>query len=220
MDDTLLNWRQAEHAAIGQLALLHFAAHGIPESRVREVYDAVMAENFAAWKAKRQWWYITDRLKLLLQRLKAEDRIAVEPLAATFTREANARLAFLEGAENALSACRAAGYKTALLTNGRGEVQRPKVFAFGLHDRVDFVGITGEMGAWKPEPEAFRKVLAALGVSAPHALMVGDNLDFDIIPAKALGFQTAWVDPAGGTHPDADVVIKTPGELVAHLRTP
>src|ERR1041385_3039535 len=45
MDDTLLNWRQAEAGAIGELAALHFAAHGVAAPRVREVYDAVMAEN-------------------------------------------------------------------------------------------------------------------------------------------------------------------------------
>lgn len=218
MDDTLLNWRQAEHGAIGQLALLHFAAHGIPETKVREVYDAVMAENFAAWRAKRQWWYIADRLKLLVQRLEAQDRVVVEDLAATFGREATARLAFLEGAEAALRTCRAAGYKTALLTNGRPEVQRPKVFAFGLHTEVDFVGITGELGHWKPEAAAFNAVLQRLGVRAEHALMVGDNLDFDITPAKALGMQTAWVDANATGHPDADVVLRTPGDLVPLVR--
>lgn len=218
MDDTLLNWRAAEQGAIGQLATLHFAAHGIHEPRVRQVYDAVMAENFAAWKSTRRWMYIQERLGLLVDRLGAADRVAVDDLVATFSREATTRLAFLDGAELALRAARQAGRKTALLTNGRSEVQRPKVFAFGLHTEVDFVGITGELGAWKPDALAFRLVLDNLGVEPKHALMVGDNEDFDIVPAKALGMQTAWVSPTGGHHPDADVVIRTPGELVAHFQ--
>ena len=217
MDDTLLNWRDAEKGAIGQLALLHFQAHGVPEPRVREVYDAVMAENFATWKTTRQWKYIDERLGLLLDRLALKDRLALGDLVATFSREATARLAFLEGAERALAAAREGGRKTALLTNGRSEVQRPKVFAFGLHTLVDFVGITGELGAWKPDPLAFRLVLDSLGVRPEHALMVGDNEEFDITPAKALGMQTAWVNGGGGRHPDADVVVRTPGDLVPLL---
>lgn len=220
MDDTLLNWRAAEQGAIGQLALLHFAAHGIPEPRVREAYDAVMAENFAAWKSRREWLYIQDRLRILVDRLAAADRVAVDDLVATFSREATSRLAFLEGAERALRAARQGGRKTALLTNGRSEVQRPKVFAFGLHTEVDFVGITGELGAWKPDPLAFRLVLDNLGVEPRHALMVGDNEDFDIVPAKALGMQTCWVNAAGGSHPDADLVVRTPAQLVPRLQMP
>jgi putative hydrolase of the HAD superfamily len=216
MDDTLLNWRQAEDGAIGQLALLHFAAHGVPEARVREVYAGVMAANFASWKKDRVWWYIQDRLRMLTDRL-GTPQVSVDELTATFSREATSRLAFLEGAEAALQAAREGGRKTALLTNGRPEVQRPKVYAFGLHTAVDFVGITGELGAWKPDPAAFRMVLARLGVAPEHAVMVGDNEDFDITPAKAIGMQTVWVSPHAG-HADADLVVRTPAELVPYLR--
>ncbi|MEK6976283.1 MAG: HAD family hydrolase [Candidatus Thermoplasmatota archaeon] len=216
MDDTLLNWREAEHGAIGSLALLHFAGHGVPEERVRDVYAGVMAENFASWKRDRVWWYIQDRLRMLVDRL-GTPQLRVEDLTATFSREATSRLAFLEGAESALAAAREGGRKTALLTNGRAEVQRPKVYAFGLHTQVDFVGITGELGVWKPDPKAFLAVLDRLGVKPEHALMVGDNEDFDITPAKALGMQTAWVSPQA-THADADLVVRTPGELVPMFR--
>jgi HAD superfamily hydrolase (TIGR01509 family) len=218
MDDTLLNWRQAEQAAITQLAALHFAAHGVPVEQVRDVYGNVMAENFAAWKAKREWMYIDVRLRLLNERLRTHDRLKVEDLVATFSREATSKLSFLEGAEDAMRAARASGRKTAILTNGRSEVQRPKVFAFGLHTEVDFVGITGELGVWKPDAMAFRLVLDNLGVEPTQALMVGDNEDFDITPAKALGMQTCWVDPQRRSHPDADLVVATPAELAPLFR--
>lgn len=216
MDDTLLNWREAEAGAIRQLALLHFAAHGIPEARVRDEYAQVMALNFASWKRDRVWWYIQDRLRMLVDRL-GTPQVSVGDLTNTFSREATSRLAFLEGAEQALLAAREGGRKTALLTNGRPEVQRPKVFAFGLHTAVDFVGITGELGAWKPDPKAFQLVLDKLGVKAEHAVMVGDNEDFDITPAKALGMQTVWVSPEAG-HTHADLVVRAPGELVPIFR--
>lgn len=216
MDDTLLNWRQAEEGAIGQLALLHFAMHGVDEAEVRRVYDGVMAENFASWKRDRVWWYIQDRLRMLVDRLGTHE-VRVEDLAATFSHEASRRLRWLEGAEHALAAAREGGRKTALLTNGRPEVQRPKVYAFGLHTAVDFVGITGELGAWKPDPKAFTLVLDRLGVKPEHAVMVGDNEDFDITPAKALGMQTVWIS-SQARHPDADLVVPNPGALVPHLR--
>lgn len=217
MDDTLLNWRQAEHGAIGDLARLHFVPAGIAEADVRMAYDVVMAENYAAWKATRTWWYIADRLKLLVQRLGAAENVPVQQLVATFGREVTLRLDWLDGGLAAVRAARENGRKTALLTNGKGEVQRPKVRAFGLDRELDFVGITGELGAWKPDHEAFRLVLKPLGIKPENALMVGDNLDFDIEPAKALGMQTAWVSPGPESNPLADVVIPSPGALIPHL---
>lgn len=214
MDDTLLDWRRAEREAIRRLADLHFAGHGIPEDRVREAYAAVMAENLAGWKARREWLYIDARLRILAERLGAPASLQVADLVATFAREATAALRLLEGAEAAMAAARRSGRKTAILTNGRSDVQRPKVRAFGLHTAVDFVGVTEELGAWKPDPAAFLLVLDTLGVQPAEALMVGDNEDFDIAPAKALGLQTAWVDPQRRSRPDADVVVATPAELV------
>jgi FMN phosphatase YigB (HAD superfamily) len=50
-----------------------------------------------------------------------------------------------------------------------------------------------EHGFSKPDPHVFQILtarLAALGISPPETLMVGDRLDNDITPAKAYGWQT------------------------------
>lgn len=212
LDDTLVNWREAERGAIGDLARSHFAQRGFAEEKVRATYDEVMAENMRSWQTVRRWWYISERLELLSQRLGTVAQLPGATLATTFSRDVAARLALLDGALPALRAARRDGRKTALLTNGRGETQRPKIVAFGIDREVDFVGITGEIGAWKPDPEAFHKVLATLGVEPHRATMVGDSVDFDLVPARALGMQTVLV--GAGPHPVADHHISTPGKFV------
>lgn len=220
LDDTLINWRQAEDGAMGDLARSTFAGVGIAEETVRRVYAGVMEENFRAFRANRQWWYVGDRLRLLVERLEVAQHVRAEALAEEFKLRVHERLGLLDGALHALDAAKAAGRKMALLTNGPALVQRPKVNAMDLERHFHFVGISGELGAWKPEAEAFRRALAPLGVAPHEALMVGDSLDFDLEPAKALGMQTAWVNPKGGESPHADVVVPTPGHLVPHLAQP
>ncbi|MCA1812175.1 MAG: HAD family hydrolase [Halobacteriales archaeon] len=217
LDDTLINWRAAEAAAIGDLARDHFAPAGIPEPRVRSTYVEVMELNFASFRATGRWWYIHERLGLLSDRLGTRDTVLGDTLAAHFREHVVQHLNLLPGAVEALAAARKAGARTALLTNGPGHVQRPKVEQFGLAARVDFVGITGEFGHWKPSPEAFLHVLGKLGVAAEEAVMVGDSLDFDIEPARRLGMRTVWVDPAAGAHPSADLVVPAPAALLPHL---
>ncbi len=60
----------------------------------------------------------------------------------------------------------------------------------------------------KPSRLLFDRALVTL---PPHSttLFVGDSLDRDIIPAKALGLTTAWIAPLGSAHPAADVVVES-----------
>jgi FMN phosphatase YigB (HAD superfamily) len=64
----------------------------------------------------------------------------------------------------------------------------------------------------KPSRSLFDRALAAFPPRS-RVLFVGDSLERDIIPAKALGLATAWIAPAGSTHPDADRVITTLPDL-------
>jgi HAD superfamily hydrolase (TIGR01509 family) len=214
LDDTLVNWRHAERLAIQGLARTHFAPLAIAEETVRSTYDEVMAENVRSWNTLRRWWYISERLDLLSKRLGTHDRLPGTALADAFTEDVATHLALLDGAVEAVRAARK-GRKTAILTNGRPESQRPKLERFGLHHEVDFVGITGELGSWKPDPEAFHKVLRQLGVAPERACMVGDSLDFDIRPARAIGMQTVLV--GGDPHPDAHHHAPTPRHLLQLL---
>jgi putative hydrolase of the HAD superfamily len=216
LDDTLINWREAEQGAIADIARLHLASYG--EERVRQDYQDVMHENFVSFRATGRWWTISDRLDLLRRRLDAP--VATEALVADFRVHVHRRLQLFPGALEAVAACRDRGRGVAMLTNGPANVQRPKVELLGLAAHFDYVGITGEFGHWKPSAEAFHHVLGKLGCPPAEAAMVGDSLDFDIRPAKRLGMRTVWVAPDGSADPDADLVVPGPAQLVPHLAVP
>jgi HAD superfamily hydrolase (TIGR01509 family) len=189
---------------------------GASHDEVVRLYAAILDETWELWRTERRWVYVAERLRLLADRLglKALD---ADLLGWQFHVEAGNQLRLLDGAVEALAAARR-GRRTALLTNGRPEIQRPKIERFGLQSAVDFVGVTGEIGHWKPDPRAFRAVLDRLGVEPGQAVMVGDALDFDITPAKRLGLRTVWVNGSmPAHHADADLVIPNPLGLLPHL---
>ena len=64
----------------------------------------------------------------------------------------------------------------------------------------------------KPSSALFRRALAQFPAGR-SVLFIGDSLDRDITPAKALGLSTVWVAPEGSAHPDADRVVQTLMEL-------
>ncbi len=111
-------------------------------------------------------------------------------------------IAPLPGAFEALRAFRAAGTLLGLITNGSARHQRWKLARFDLEAWFAYIGIEGEVGVGKPEPEAFERALTALEVAADDAWMAGDSLRFDVGGAQAVGLHAIWVDVHGTGVPE------------------
>jgi putative hydrolase of the HAD superfamily len=85
-----------------------------------------------------------------------------------------------------------------IITNGPAEVQRAKIDRLGIRDIVDFVIISGEFGAAKPDPTVFQEALRLSGVLAEEAVYVGDAPEFDIAGARTAGMRSVWVNRHSG----------------------
>lgn len=90
-------------------------------------------------------------------------------------------------------------HKMALLTNGWPEVQKQKVAALGLEKIFDKIFYAQEDGLEfrKPHKRFFEKVLEWSGLSPEEILMIGDDVEADIIPATQMGMQTFLVEKIG-----------------------
>jgi len=78
-------------------------------------------------------------------------------------------------------------YKLHIITNGFEEVQTKKLVNSNILDYFDQV-INSEMaGVKKPNPEIFELALKKANTAADKSLMVGDNIEADILGAKAVG---------------------------------
>jgi HAD superfamily hydrolase (TIGR01549 family) len=68
----------------------------------------------------------------------------------------------------------------------------------GIADCFTGLGLSGIVGVRKPDPRIFLGVCDALGLAPEVCIMVGDRIDNDIAPARALGMATIRV--RGGRH--------------------
>lgn len=72
-----------------------------------------------------------------------------------------------------------------------------------VHERLHWAGLSdhefalvthsGNMHFSKPNSAYFAEILARIGVEPDEALMVGDSLEKDILPAQRIGLHTAWI---------------------------
>lgn len=79
-------------------------------------------------------------------------------------------------------------YKLHIITNGFQEIQEKKLVNAKIHSYFDQI-INSEMaGVKKPNPIIFELALKNAAVAPEKALMVGDNIEADILGAQAVGF--------------------------------
>jgi len=85
-------------------------------------------------------------------------------------------------------------YKLHILTNGFSEVQFIKVENSGLAPYISTI-ITSEMArAQKPDPKIFQYTLEKAGAKKEETLMIGDDLEADILGAKNVGLDQIYVN--------------------------
>lgn len=122
------------------------------------------------------------------------------------------------GALECMMACKVAGMKIGLITNGRDQFQRSKIVGMGASPYIDAIFTSGAFGTKKPDPAIFEACLKALGVQASETAVVGDDLGCDIEPAILLGMTPIW--KSSNTAPKVALSTHDFQEIQAYLTTP
>jgi putative hydrolase of the HAD superfamily len=185
--------------------------------RVREAFWSDPARH-AEWRQRMSeaWGRIASEA---LGVLGVDDPALASRIGNRHFELRDAALAPLPGAVDALHHLRSLGVKLGLLTNGGGEAQRAKIERFALATHFDYIGIEGEVGYGKPHRGAYEAALRGLRASPDETWMVGDNLEWDVAGAQAVGIYGIWLDKHGrGLPRDAtarpDRIIRSIAELL------
>lgn len=92
-----------------------------------------------------------------------------------------------------LARLKAAGAKTAILSNGDPDMLASAVESAGLSDACDAVISVAEAGLFKPAMKVYALVTERFGV-APERVSFQSSNRWDIAGAKAFGFRTVWIN--------------------------
>ena len=84
-----------------------------------------------------------------------------------------------------------------IITNADGDIQRRKLAALGLLERMPAFVASSEAGSAKPEPAIFHAACELLELPPERVAYVGDRLDIDAQGARDAGLLGIWVDRLG-----------------------
>ncbi|MDP9184544.1 MAG: HAD-IA family hydrolase [Actinomycetota bacterium] len=146
----------------------------------------------------RFWKSVYERM---LDELEVGEPVGLaDALYETFTDRRN--YALFDDVAPTLDALDAQGLALGVVSNFEAWLE-DLLGSLGVRDRFGVVVISGVEGVEKPDEHIFTLALDRLGIGAEEVAYVGDNPEFDIAPARALGMTPVLIDRRE-RFPDAD----------------
>lgn len=87
------------------------------------------------------------------------------------------------------------GFRLSIITNGFKEVQSLKLKNCEIDYFFDDVLCSEEVGKSKPHPMVFQEALSRANAKPEHSIMIGDDLNADVIGAENVGIRGILFDP-------------------------
>ncbi|MFZ1686857.1 MAG: YjjG family noncanonical pyrimidine nucleotidase [Flavobacteriales bacterium] len=198
LDHTLWDFRANSRATLNELFLeLDLPGSGIVDAEdfitVYEGINAALWARYSSGSVDKDVLRVLRFRNTLLQFGVKDDKLA-RSLGHLYIERCPRRTALVPGALDLLDHLRG---RSALhiITNGFQETQHTKLACSGLVDHFDAIVTSERAGARKPDERIFRYALNKAGARAEDSLMIGDDVEADIVGARSAGLHQVLFDP-------------------------
>jgi len=209
LDDTLLDHRHAERAALSDVCdTFPGAFEDLDDDTLHGAYRACSGPLWHQYAegAISKTDLKVGRFQQLLAALDIET-VAPEAVSAAYLRHYATHWRFVSGARRAFVQI-ADRFPVGVLTNGFAEIQTEKLNRFPvLRDRAEAIIICEETGYMKPHAEVFAHATSVAHTAPQHILYVGDGYHSDVQGSHRAGWQAAWFRCNDATEPDEPPAI-------------
>lgn len=108
-------------------------------------------------------------------------------------------------------------YKIGIVAN-QNLGSKERLDKLGLLKYIDLVIASAEEGVTKPDLRIFQIALNRANCKPEEAVMVGDRIDNDIIPANKIGMKTVWIKQGFGGYSEPKEIEELPDYTINNLK--
>lgn len=166
-------------------------------------------ENEKCWKSYREGKITQSELRSLrfsrsmdalrVPKFEGMDALS-EAMGEAYVKRAPYRTGLIPGALEVLRVLKERGHRMYILTNGFEQVQHIKMKNSGLEPFFEKVFTSDALGYKKPHPETFNLCLELTHSTPNEAIMIGDDLECDVMGALNCGWRQVHFNPHGDRH--------------------
>ncbi len=219
-DDTLYDTYGNAEIALHELFDALHLERWFPDASV--FYDEYWQTNIDLWTRSSRGeitrdYLIVERFRRPLskgQGLEPDEKRCLE-VSDLFLDLLSTKSDVVEGAHELMDYLKTKGYRMHMTSNGFHEVQYKKLAACGLRDYFDTIILSEDAGVNKPSPLYFDYALKTSGASKETTLMIGDNLQTDILGALNAGIDAMLFNRWAV---DINAIHQTPTFIVNSLK--
>lgn len=198
LDHTLWDFERNSQEALTEIFHeLRLDQYGIPEP---EPFIQLYKEhNHRCWEQYRNGEITKEDLRSLRFKLTLKDFDVVNhPLAERmgdeYVNKSPYKTHLFPGAIDLLDHLHRK-YRMFIITNGFEEIQFIKLKESGLEKYFDQVITSERAGVKKPHPDIFKMAIDGSETSPENILMIGDDLEADVLAAQNMGIDAVLFDP-------------------------
>lgn len=160
-------------------------------------YDAYWMANIDLWTLYSKGeitreYLIVERFRRPLsvgQGIELTEQLCLQ-MSDVFLDFCSSKPGVVDGAHELMHYLKQQGYRMHMCSNGFHEVQYKKLAACGLRDYFTTIILSEDAGVNKPSPLYFDYAFKISGADKDTTLMIGDNLQTDIVGAHNAGLAT------------------------------
>lgn len=215
LDHTLYDFEKSTYETIYELCeKYHLANKGIPMfkyfyQRYKEINDRYWGQ-YRKGKITKAFLNV-ERFHTTFKEFGIDDRDFAETFANEYLANAPLKNTLFPDVHEVLQYLKNK-YSLHMITNGFEEVQEKKIKTTGLRKYFKTITTSEEAGVKKPDIEIFNYALKKAGANPIESLMIGDNIEVDIIGAKNAGLDQILFNIDNKTH-NGDITFE-----ISHMK--
>lgn len=140
------------------------------------------------------------RFELALLDYNTKNKKLAAKLNDAFLHISPRKPGLVPGAGEVLEYLKSKDYHMYILTNGFTKIQELKMESAGLNPYFEKMFTTENTKSQKPKRAIFEHALKSVHARKAESLMIGDDLEVDIIGARNFGMDQVYFNPAGRSH--------------------